>query len=286
MKKDFLKTLLGACALALLTACGQGTERTPSAYDQANEYIEEGNFESAMVLMRDQLRKNPQDQKARVILASAHAARAGLYVTSYVDLAQDLVDSAQGKEDAYKQRGRVVFERLRARAQGQGEKNLIDTLDDFNQALWSISDVMIKFEKIPEIEKDGQYQDVVAAVRVLNEDHGLYGGPQVYRGVLRLVLFRYHLRHYYKFPEIKDCQVNLAELSQKVESFHQEVKGLLNDFSGGSLMSAQSEKIKAFTLKLDETFSRTTAKMKKYTDSGEEQGDLSLLLSPFGVSCP
>src|SRR5690606_12476429 len=127
-------------------------------------HIEQGHFESAISLMRDLLRKNPKDQKARVILASAFAARAGLYVTSYMDLAQDLIET---KERQKQERGLAVFQRLRDKAHSTTEKDLIDTLDQFNRALWVVSDVIQKFEKIPEVQTKKQYADLKAAAHVL-----------------------------------------------------------------------------------------------------------------------
>lgn len=273
-----LMVLLVLC-LGFIVSCGGNDRPQTTSYDQANEQIEQGNYGSAATLMEDELRKNPGDRRARTILASAYAARAGLSIRSYVDLIQEITDS----NDKGNQRMSDAFGRLSSKAKSDQEKDLLQVLTDFNRALWQVTDVLIKFEKIPRIETEEQYKDVQKALNILNAKSVREGGPAIYRGLLRIVLFRYHLDHYYKFPEVKNCHTDLTELYKKVSQFRAEISYVLEDFTLGALESERSEKIAQFAQKTDQAFARVTKKLSKYSNAGNS--DISLFLIPFGVQC-
>ena len=276
---DFKTLILPIFLLGILVGCGGSDRPQTSSHDQANEQIEQGNYGSAMVLMEDELAKNPADRKARMILASAYAARAGLSIRSYVDLIQEIVDS----NDHSNQRTANAFKHLRSRAKTSSEKDLIQVLADFNKALWQVTDVLIKFEKIPRIETKEQYKDVQKALEILNARSVREGGPAIYRGLLRVVIFRYHLDHYYKFPEVKNCHVEMTELYGKVSQFRKEISYVLEDFVLGSQEHDRDQKIAQFAKQTDEAFARVTKKLSKYSNAGNS--DISLFLVPFGVQC-
>lgn len=267
----------------LATGCAKGEDRQLSDYDQANEYIENGNYQSAILLMDDRTRVQPQDRKARVILASAYAAKAGIFIRSYMDLAQEIVDTNQAKDSIYDQRGRVVFEKLRNSSDSKGQKDLIDTLAEFNKALWQVSDLIVKFDKIPTITTKEQYSDVRKAVEVLSTDVTPSGGPAIYRGLLRLVLFRYHMNFYYRLPEIKNCEVDVGDLYKKISQLRKEISTVLQDFQVGVSSSKQAAQIEGFVRDVDTSFGKALDKLSKYSKGGP--ADMSLFLVPFGVEC-
>lgn len=273
-----LMVLLVIC-LGFIVSCGQSDRPQTTSYDQANEQIEQGNYGTAATLMEDELRKNPGDRRARTILASSYAARAGLSIRSYVDLIEEITDS----NDQSNQRMSTAFSHLYSRAKSNQEKDLIQVLSDFNKALWQVTDVMIKFEKIPRIQTEEQYKDVQKALEILNAKSVRDGGPAIYRGLLRIVLFRYHLDHYYKFPEVKNCHVDMTELYKKVSQFRKEVSYVLEDFTLGTVEYQRNQKIAAFAADTDKAFARVTTKLSKYSNAGNS--DISLFLLPFGVQC-
>lgn len=260
-------------------ACSGGDRHQLSTYDEANQHIENRNYESAIALMRDQISRSPYDRRARVILASAYAARAGISIQSYVDLIQELVDS----EKNINQRTTLALVHLRSQAGSDEERDLVDVLIDFNQALLDVTDLLIKFEKIPTIETHEQYQDLQRALKTISKDHAPEAGPSIYRGLLHIVVFRYHLQKYYRFPEVKNCQVDLSELYTKVHQFKVEVGQILEDFVLGSKNSERSKKLIKLAESTEKSFNKVIHKLSKYSEAGES--DISLFLLPFGVEC-
>lgn len=271
------RLLLFVC-MSGLVACSGGDKPSLSYYDQANQHIENRNFESAIALMNDQIRKNPYDRKARVILASAYAARAGIYIDSYVDLVQSLIDSEKNSGHTTK-----ALEQLQSQAHTKEERDLIDVLIDFNQALLRVTDFLIKFEKIPTIQSENQYEDLQRALDALSEPYAPEAGPSLYRGLLHIVVFRYHLQEYYRFPEVKSCHTDLSELYEKFTHFRTEVTQILADFVRGSQKLDRSQKLEAIASSLDDNLEKVAHKLSKYSESGET--DISLFLLPFGVEC-
>lgn len=272
-----LRLILLVCACGLV-ACSGNDRQALSYYDQANQHIENRNFDSAIALMNDQIRKNPYDKKARVILASAYAARAGISINSYVDLVQSLIDSEKNTDHTVK-----ALSQLRAQAHSNEERDLIDVLIDFNQALLKVTDFLIKFEKIPTIHSQEQYEDLQKALGVLSESYVPEAGPSLYRGLLHIVVFRYHIQEYYRFPEVKACHTDLSELYEKVRYFRSEIRQILGDFARGAQKLERSQQIKSIASSIDETMEKVTQKLSKYAESGET--DISLFLLPFGVEC-
>ena len=257
--------------VATLCACAEDERGRVSYYDQATEHIENRNFEYAISLMTDVLRGNSQDHRARVILASAHAARAGIYLSSYSSLIQELIDS-EDKQKSHKRATNALSD-LQAQTESEDQKKVLGWVIDANKAIAHVATFLNAFEKVPTVNTKEQFEDLKQAIRVLSKDPTLKGGALIYRAFLRVVLFRYHLENHYRFSEITRCDIGSPELKKKLQQLKKEVNMVLMDLANGIQDQKPSERLKKNAEDMDLSFDK----------AGETQ--LPPLLALFGGRC-
>jgi hypothetical protein len=272
--------ILAISAAFFCAACSPQQEPAPSDYDQANQDIEQGKLNSAIQLMTDRLNQNAHDQKARVILASAYAARGGVYLKRYLNLAEALFLSDEAAQDS----GHLVlFERLKAQAGTDDQKRLIEALASVNYSLWQVNDLFVKFRKIPTVSSDKNFQDVQTAVHVLDEEKTLTGGPALYRGLLRLATLRYQIEHFRGFANLRGCQVDFNEIGAEFGFVRVEVTRLLKDFQAGTASDSSRRKFDALLASCDRIFGSVDQRLQKLAPYGPT--DVSRFLTRLGAKC-
>ncbi len=254
-----------------LCACAGNEREKLSYYDEATQHIEDGNFEYAIALMADILKDNPLNQRARVIMASAYAARGGIYLNSYVELIKELINT-DSRQRANKRASQALLD-LQSQTESEDQKKVLGWLVDANKALAHISNFLNAFEQVPSLATLEDYKSVREAVRILSEDQSLHGGPLIYRAFLRVVLFKHHLENHYRFSEVTKCHLGSPELKKKIGQLKVEVNHVLMDLSNGIQDPKKSARLKKNADDMDKAFDK----------AGDTQ--LPPMLMFFGARC-
>lgn len=216
-----------------LTSCEEAPKSADRDRELAVQLIEQGDSGAAIALLTPRLERDSEDRKTRLVLASAYAARGGILMKEYADIAFGILDSARETQRLFDERGVVVFKKIREHVRNDNEKSLIDAIEKGYKAIWQVSELIRAFDRLPELSGEAQYDDVVRAIQILEEDPGLEGGPVLYRALLRLVIFRYRLAEHYELPELKACKVDLGALLTSLQEMQGELTAVMDDFKNG-----------------------------------------------------
>jgi hypothetical protein len=229
---------VGVCAL-LLCACGdrKADHKTNSRNDElarASFLVDQQQYSEAIFILTERIKGEPNDVKARVLLASAYAARAGLHFSRYKDLASDLSRwdkdaEAGGLADS----GDPLIRRLATHA-------------------WQIHLVLRAFDSIPTVNTSRGVEDVQKGLAALAEADKLGGGPAVYRALLRTVLLKNRLRTTSPLDGQKICRIDIKFLDNWLQTLGAELKLIMQDLASGTADVPLKEKLAKSSAQVDE----------------------------------
>lgn len=207
-------------ALALVLAMG-GCSTTVSPGPPSNNEIARANFlidqnqySEAIFVLENRLKKDPTDLKARVLLASAYASRAGLHVANYSAFHHEV--------DKWNQIDEIL--------PGDDE-------DDWMQSLAKITfrlQVTIRaFEALPNPTTPEALKDIDTAVAVLDDGGRLEGGPSIYRALLRVVQFKQLLFVKSRPKFLEGCRIAPEEMSEWLTNVTRALTLIIDDVAFG-----------------------------------------------------
>ncbi len=240
MKTVPLKSFLRAAFFSLvIISCTVQPDPTPQdEYDEANQQITNGNFNSAISTMTERLNHDPRDKRARLILASAYAARAGIFMKDFIAIGKIVSEKQKQSDESWKNnQGRVYDEMLKLMSDDQ-LKDAAETLARVDKTVYQVKEMVATFEMIPSIKSENIY-DVQKAVNVLDVEPNYRDGPSLYRGLLRLLLLRAQLDKNYGLTEFQKCKINFELAAAGFLRLQIEVKKLLQDF----ILGLQPDKV-------------------------------------------
>jgi hypothetical protein len=228
MKKVVRFTFIILLTLSTLS-CQKKRDTYANDYEQAQVLMEEGKYDSVITLLEPSLVKTPKNHSMRLLLASAYAARAGIFIISFKDFAKNFLDSP---------------------AVETGERKDSALVSSINQVKAYID----KFNRIPLIQSEQQWNDVEHAVFVIESESDFSGGAAVYSGLLRLVSLRYQLFTRDNFFQVASCQVTANYLSSKLHFIQDKVSGVLNCFIRATPKEVEKQELQSHQMNLDTNF--------------------------------
>ena len=234
MKPVLLKSILRAALFSMLIiSCTLKTEPGPQdEYDEANQQITNGNYNSAIATMNERLSHDPQDKRARLLLASAYAARAGVFMKDFIAIGKSITDEQKQSEETWKKnQGKAYDEALNLLNDDQ-LKDAVETLARVDKTVFQIKQVIAVFASIQPVPASGQ-KDLQTAVGILEVEPAYRDGPALYRGLLRLLLLRAQIDSHYGLAEFEKCQIDFTLAAIGLSNLQLEVKKLLQDFIFG-----------------------------------------------------
>lgn len=232
----------------LLGSCSSDKGGRDNRYDQVQHQIDKGDYTAAIETTEEMLQGNEQDHQARVLMASAYAARAGVFMRNYLDLARDFFETTEEAERMFDERGFVVFKRLEARNGTDGDA--LKILQALYKAVWRVSDVLHKIDLVPTLAQGPQQDDLQRAIEILAEDTELKGGPAFYRGLLRLTLLKSRIKTDYYVMDIQVCKIDSFTLAEQLGLVGDEFLPVFEDLIVGSMSESRR---KTFARARDET---------------------------------
>jgi hypothetical protein len=218
--------LLFAFPMALLTAlvmlvtstgCSRsenGGKRTSDELSRANFLIDKKQYSEAIYILNSRLERNPQDQKTRVLLASAYSGRAGLSMASFAVFAHEVDKWRQIDE-------------------------LLPVVDDGSwiQTVAKISfrlQVSLRaFDALPILSLPEAVADLDLALKTLDGAGRIFAGMSIFRALVRVVYFKHQLVSQYRPKLLPACKIASGELTTWLTSVSTEVGKIVDDVAYG-----------------------------------------------------
>jgi hypothetical protein len=281
MANNFSSKLLLLLVAFSLVGCPSRSDREKEdPYREASTAIDNRDYATAIALMNSELARNPEDSKARVILASAYAARAGIHLRRFIDFSREIVSSSKDAERLLENRGLVVFEKLKSRLTERDQISAVEIFEHVYKAAWWVSNLLRRFDSIPVIKGQRSLDDLRMAVATLSTGTITEGGPSLYRGLLRLTLMRNDFKDDLRWPELKQCRLNLAQSIQRINRIHAMLRDILFDFAYGSLNKSNRKNLMSTIDQIDRYVNDAIELMRK--SSRHSEIDISPIVGLIG----
>ena len=219
--------VIGLIAFALLMMAGcankRESEKSRSEIDRAASLIDQAQYSEAIYVLNTAVKKTPGDQRARLLLASAYSARAGLRFLDFRKFAAQVQSwSSSDEPTLFTTRNRVL----------QSVVRIIWQVQRFSQA----------FETVPAPSSVGGYDDLRSALAVLEEAGELTGGASLYRALVRVVIFKHDINERYGIVPINGCGVDLPKLIRWFTEVGEELERMMTDYAFSQKDPAAREK--------------------------------------------
>ena len=225
---------LVGCAVLFGTSC----DTSPSSagddeITRANFLIEQKQYSEAIYVLIERIKRNPKDLRARVVLSSAYAARAGIALTSYTDFANEL--SKWNKIDEI--------------LPGEDDE---ETVQKIAKASVRLQLVIRAFHTIPSPVAATALSDIQLGLVTLEHAGHLSGGPALYRALFRILLFKVELLGR-RIPKIeKGCIAEVAEVSRWLQTMLTALDVIFADVAMGFTDAGMRENVLRFAQQVRE----------------------------------
>lgn len=208
---------------------------------RANSLINEGRYGEAIAILDPAVRTNPQDQRSRLLLASAYAGQAGIFLSSYMGLAQELMmQNRSADAEIINTASVMIYDRLRDSAGSPEAKKVIDIAQSVFVASVRLKTFISMFNAVPNVKSPEALKNVKIAIEILDgEDY--VGGPALYRGLLRLVVAKHFLTTRLKMESFNQCRVNFHFLANQMIEARKYIRPIYNDLILGIIDPARKE---------------------------------------------
>lgn len=181
---------------------------------RAGYLIEQKQYSEAIYVLSDRIRHQPEDKRARLILASAYAARAGISLSSYSSFASELAK--------WKKIDDILPE--------SDDKGFVQSVA---KAAVRVQLMVRAFQAIPSPASLAAAEDARMALRTLDEAGTLAGGPSLYRALLRIIVFKQDV-FLINTPKIeRGCLANPDEVSTWLQALLGSLEAIFRDVSHG-----------------------------------------------------
>lgn len=215
----------------MLTSCNRHSETdTADRLEIIQQKIDHEQYSEAMQELDEILQKEPENDRARTILASVYVRRAGIAIQDYFFL----MSLAQLDEKAKSNAIDVLALKRIAGSQAENIQSLTNFLQKLNEAA-SIGDQLTKkFEAIPVLSNKSA-QDIRTALLILEGLQKPTAGMVFYRGVMKLYYFKFLWSKGALLPlgQGKLCSTSLGEITNKLRELNDYSVRMILDVSKG-----------------------------------------------------
>lgn len=271
-----------AWSLTILGCTVRVDKQAPNEYEEANREISNGNYNNAINLMRERLISNPQDQQARLILASAYSARGGIFMKEFIQIGRDVVERIKKSETFTAVKKENVFDQLKKQVSSEHERDILTALSEVHKIANQINQFVSIYDRLPELS-GAPLKDIQMAIEILKAEDRYRNGPALYRGLLRLLILKLNLKTKYGFRELSKCKIDFRKLAGNVDALYDDVQLIRRDFALGGVGGSEKQDQAAQVLKKDEQFQKTIESIDKLSNDGEI--DIAEILLNIGGQC-
>ena len=227
----FRSGLLGILAFVFaltLVSCSKSKSSNGENDDvkRAAYLIDQHQYSEAIYVLEARLKTDPDYDRARLLLASAYVARAGVKFTDFTGFAKQVLNwNPSSNDQLFPTKDKVL-------------RTVASTI-------WQIQILMRAFQTIPVPSSPTGYDDIETGLQILVDGGELHGGPSLYRALLRVVIFKRDLGTKYQIIPTSGCGFDVANLVESFSSLDQQLELIMTDY--------------AFAQKTDEQRAKTMA---------------------------
>lgn len=276
-------TYLVCLTLLAALGCTGGEREANTASEQAATAIDAGDYSRAIAQLSSALARNPNDQKTRIQLASAYAARAGLPMLAFIGLGREMANAARDIDRLFEQRLSSIMGLVRNNMKNKAESQTLQVIEQIYMGSLRLATLLRQFEAVPVVATPMQFEDLNQAVFILSGDQTITSGGALFRAMLRVAAFRYRLIHDVDRIRIRDCRADLNALNQFVAVVYQESRLILFDMSMATLNSAKRHEYDVTIRRLDEGSQTLVLRLQQVSNTGLI--DTSDIIKLFVGSC-
>ncbi len=253
MKILFLFPVMLVAGALSLASCSKNHVQASAEtdYDYAVRLLDHGQYSAAIEVMEGHISTAPDDGRARLLLASAYAGRAGVQLTDFFDLAKELMRASKSDPHGL---------------DGLKKTDAMEFLDRLYKALHRLENFLRAFNLVPDVRSDRQVQDLRTAVQILNEDQGsnLSRGAILYRGLLKIVLLKHSLRHESPLDLTRNCKLPVAATAQRIHRLYDDVRSVFDDVAEGTAQPRTRRQIHQAAADLEKSFARVLDALENF----------------------
>lgn len=204
---------------------------------RASYLIDKKQYSESIYILEAHLRKQPIDNRARVVLASAYAARAGILLSSYTHFVAEL------------EKWNKIDELLSSDSD-------TSPLQLMAKATFRIQIVLRAFDALPVAQGATSLADLNSALSTLDQAGKLNGGPAIYRALLRIAAFKHNVRLAMKpLVNLTGCRIEVIELLNWLKRVGFEIERVVGDVVEGVANSATKKSTLEFSSHLSNSLS-------------------------------
>jgi hypothetical protein len=233
-----LRLAVGLClvCIMMMPACSGQSDNSNQTDElkRASDLIDQKQYSEAIYVLTDRLKRDPKETRARVLLASAFAARAGLQMQSFTNFAGEL------------QKWNKVDELMPL-----AEYSDPTIFDEVARIALRIEIVIRAFDSIPVPTGQAAIDDLDQGFEVLTQGGVLSGGPSFYRALLHISVFKQKMMTTYRPRYIVGCQIETNDLLTWLSLMQAELTGIVEDISNGMSDPSAQQTMKQMTKDVD-----------------------------------
>lgn len=213
----------------ILVACSSSKESAMSDDElgRASYLIDHRQYSEAIYILGDRIRRNSGDTKARILLASAYAARAGLSFTSYSDFAAEL-----GK-----------WQRVDELLPTDNDSFILQGLA---KALVRLQLVIRAFQAVPVPPDVSSATDIRTGLQTLIDAGTLHGGASLYRALLRIVIFKQATVIEARPSVEKGCLARVGDIAVWIKKMGGDLEMIFQDVAAGLAEGPNRDRVLQF----------------------------------------
>lgn len=256
-RNQFLMKGLFFLSFFLVVSCSE-KEVSPSTSEHsvASELMEKGLYTEAIFVLEKGLSRDPLNEKLQIMLAASYAGRAGVYISDFIDFANDLKRFGAEERQGNRVEG-LSLDSMKDKIINPEQKKIIEFLNSLHRTISFFNRFLSLFELVPLVTHEKALVDLESAISVLDKNKSLSPGGSLYRGLLRVSLLKYEVkldRFLDIFNEVDNCKINSNVIRRDLNYLKNQIRYILYDFSGGEKSDNKNVEIEKLIIEFEKKF--------------------------------
>jgi hypothetical protein len=249
---------------------------TENRLERIQVKIDNGSYEESISELNEILKKEPENQKARAILGSVYVRRAGIAVKDYFTIHGIFTEPMPEEPDVFEMAPAVDL-----LSKDEKLKVWIPVLEKINTGAKQLKQINRKFTQIPDISEESA-QDIYLALLELEKIEKPTNGNHLYRGIIKLIYFKYLVSHQKLIPmgERKLCSLRIFELSDRAEMTKNYMVDMILDLSFG--FPNEKAELEELAQNIEKPLNEVVRFLKNY---GNQNQMIFKVLQTEGLQC-
>lgn len=256
-RNQFLMKGLFVLSILLVVSCSE-KEVSPSISEHsvASELMERGLYTEAIIILEKGLSRDPLNEKSQIMLAASYAGRAGVFISDFIDFANDLKRFGTEERQVNRVDG-ISLVSMKDKIINPEHKKIIEFLNSLHRTIGFFNRFLSLFDLVPVVANESALVDLEKAISVLDKNKSLSLGGSLYRGLLRVSLLKYEVkldRFLDIFNEVDNCKINSTIVRRDLNYLKNQIKFILYDFSGGENSEKKNVEIEKLMSEFEKRF--------------------------------